>query len=201
VLPRLRPEAANSEPDGGLIARQAGYHRAVARWVFQGSGDLPRCLRRWWLGNRQWREPASSDRLPIHRSESPTGYSSAGCSPAEPASASPVTDYSSSTPIQRGNQTRCSTSLRGCSPARARRQRECHFYFARRMTFLSCADTPVPPTEIDGGARWCVFGGGATHRPAEGRFPYPRLAGAGRIFDFRDGAMAGRNRPADRSNA
>jgi hypothetical protein len=29
-----------------------------------------------------WREPASSDRLPDHRSESPTGYSSAGCSPA-----------------------------------------------------------------------------------------------------------------------
>src|SRR5436189_4978260 len=36
------------------------------------------------------REPASFDRLPVHRSESPTGYSSAGCSPAEPASASPV---------------------------------------------------------------------------------------------------------------
>jgi len=31
------------------------------------------------------------DRLPVHRSESPTGYSSAGCSPAEPASASSVT--------------------------------------------------------------------------------------------------------------
>src|SRR5437660_11460414 len=38
------------------------------------------------------REPASSDRLPVHRSEYPTAYSSAGCSPAEPASASPVTD-------------------------------------------------------------------------------------------------------------
>src|SRR5882757_7495238 len=57
----------------------------------------------------RWREPASSDRLPSHRSESPTGYSSAGCSPAEPASASPVTDNSSSILIQRGNQIRCST--------------------------------------------------------------------------------------------
>jgi hypothetical protein len=38
----------------------------------------------------KWREPASSDRLPVHRSESPTGCSSAGCSPAEPASASPA---------------------------------------------------------------------------------------------------------------
>ena len=30
------------------------------------------------------RKPTSCDRLPVHRSESPTGYSSAGCSPAEP---------------------------------------------------------------------------------------------------------------------
>ena len=37
------------------------------------------------------REPAASDRLPSYRSESPTGYSSTGGSPAEPASASPVT--------------------------------------------------------------------------------------------------------------
>ena len=56
------------------------------------------------LATTEWREPASSDRLPIHRSESPTGYSSAGCSPAEPASASPVTDNSSPNPIQRANQ-------------------------------------------------------------------------------------------------
>ena len=52
------------------------------------------------LATAEWREPASSDRLPVHRSESPTGYSSAGCSPAEPASASPVTDNSSSIPIR-----------------------------------------------------------------------------------------------------
>ena len=39
---------------------------------------------------------------------------------------------------------RCSTPLRRCSPSRApraRRERECHLYFARRVTFLSCADT------------------------------------------------------------
>src|SRR5438552_16270213 len=88
----------------------------------------------------KWREPTRSDRLPVHRSESPTGYSSAGCSPAEPASASPVTDIV----VQRGNQMRCSTPPRRCSPSRApraRRERECHLYFARRVTFLSCADT------------------------------------------------------------
>jgi hypothetical protein len=59
---------------------------------------------KWWLSNRRLAGAASSDRLPIHRSESPTGYSSAGCSPAEPASASPVTDNRSSIPIRRANQ-------------------------------------------------------------------------------------------------
>src|SRR5712671_7465345 len=121
----------------------------------------------------RWREPASSDRLPSHRSESPTGYSSAGCSPAEPASASPVTDNSSSIPIQRDNQMRCSTSLKdpvqasvtclggatsgaipdlvrprpafgcdavSCRTGRVRRHWGCHLYFARRVSFLSCAD-------------------------------------------------------------
>ena len=39
-------------------------------------------------------EPAETD-SPAHRlDESPAGYSSAGCSPAEPASASPTEDYS-----------------------------------------------------------------------------------------------------------
>jgi hypothetical protein len=36
----------------------------------------------------------------VHWSESPTGYSSAGCSPAEPACASPVTDHRSSIPMR-----------------------------------------------------------------------------------------------------
>src|SRR6201981_169359 len=51
------------------------------------------------LATAEWREPTRSDRLPVHRSESPTGYSSAGCSPAEPASASPVKDDISAIPI------------------------------------------------------------------------------------------------------
>jgi hypothetical protein len=53
------------------------------------------------MATAECREPTSSDRPPVHRSESPTGYSSAGCSPAEPASASPVSDDSSSIPIRR----------------------------------------------------------------------------------------------------
>src|SRR4029077_15392162 len=86
------------------------------------------------LATAEWREPASSDRLPVHRSESPTGYSSAGCSSAEPASASPVTDNSSLIPIRR-------LALMRCRAGPVRRQRGCHLYFAHRVTFLSCADT------------------------------------------------------------
>jgi hypothetical protein len=83
---------------------------------FSGIGrSTPMLVEMVGLATAGCREPASSARLPVHRSESPTGYSSAGCSPAEPASASPVSDNSSSIPIRRGNQMRCSTSLQGCS--------------------------------------------------------------------------------------
>jgi hypothetical protein len=102
-------------------------------------------------------EPAASDRLPVHRSESPTGYSSAGCSPAEPASASPVTDNSSSIPIRRGNQMRRSTSLQGCRPAcrcnalshwSCPPPTECHLYFAHRVTFLASTDKGPRSTRL-----------------------------------------------------
>src|SRR6202011_5601653 len=97
------------------------------------------------LATAEWREPTGSDRLPIHRSESPTGYSSAGCSPAEPTSASPVTDNSSPNPIQRANQIALLNSTAGCRQTRrSSAKRGCHLYFARRVTFLSCADTWVP---------------------------------------------------------
>ena len=99
------------------------------------------------------REPASSDRLPVHRSESPTGYSSAGCSPAEPASASPVSDIvaqpRSGETIKCAAQPHCKDAARPprprlalmpCRARRVRRQRECHLYFARRVSSLSCAD-------------------------------------------------------------
>jgi hypothetical protein len=165
-------------------------------WVFEGSGDLLRCSRRWWLGSHRAREPASSDRLPVHRSESPTGYSSPGCSPAEPASALPVTDrvaapdpamqsnallnrplpvshckdtvQASATPLAEASRGKfClderpslshlapATRLNRRSPLRplpafgcdaasrwacGRQPEGCHLYFARRVTFLSCAD-------------------------------------------------------------
>src|SRR6266436_666713 len=111
----------------------------------------------------RWREPASSDRLPSHRSESPTGYSSAGCSPAEPASASPVTDNSSSILIQRGNQIRCSTftaamqfrSRSSCPPPTggviSTLRAGCHFYLA--------------PTSIQSPS-FDAFGGGG-RRPSD----------------------------------
>ena len=121
-------------------------------WVFEGSGDLPRC----WLAIAEWREPASSDRLPVYRSESPTGYSLAGCSPAEPVSASPVADPNNPSLFRRsikcaarshGNgadQPAVSldrTQHRGNADAIGSAAPECHFYFARPVPFLSCADT------------------------------------------------------------
>jgi hypothetical protein len=67
-------------------------------WVFRDREIYPDASGDGGLATAEWRELASSDRLPVHRSESPTGYFSAGCSPAEPASASPVTDNGSSNP-------------------------------------------------------------------------------------------------------
>src|ERR1700694_253410 len=40
---------------------------AIALWLgwgFEGSGDLPRCLRRWWLCNRRVAGTGQSGRLP-----------------------------------------------------------------------------------------------------------------------------------------
>src|SRR6201989_1297404 len=97
------------------------------------------------------REPAGSDRLPVHRSESPTGYSSAGCSPAEPASASPVSDIVAQS--RSGESIKCPAHphcavqalaprlVMAPEPGRVRRRQECHLYFARRVSFLSCADS------------------------------------------------------------
>jgi DDE superfamily endonuclease len=78
---------------------QTGHHRAVCYGGFLRDEEIysdDRGLSRYWLGSRRGRQPAGFDRLPVHRSESPTGYSSVGCSPAEPASASPGIDNHSS---------------------------------------------------------------------------------------------------------
>ena len=67
------------------------------------------------------RQGPAGGRPPAHRRESPTGYSSAGCSPAEPVSASPVTNQHN--PIQLRRDPRVgqpvpdfSVSSQGCSP-------------------------------------------------------------------------------------
>ena len=97
-------------------------------------------------------EPADADRPPVQRNESPTGYSLTGCSPAEPASASPVVD--TDTPSSFRRSIKCApqphgnvqTSPRPVNPKsgqyRCNRVRGpgCHVYFARRVTFLRCAD-------------------------------------------------------------
>ena len=75
-------------------------------WLSRDREIYPDGLRRRWLGNAGWRDRP----VPIgsHPSEwiSPTGYSSAGCSPAEPASASPVADNSTSNPAP-ARQSKC----------------------------------------------------------------------------------------------
>ena len=66
---------------------------------------------------------------------------------------------------------RCSTSQQGCSSAprprlalmpcrarRVRRQRECHLYFAHRVSFLSCADTGGRARLGAGSEHWCERG-------------------------------------------
>jgi hypothetical protein len=96
-----------------------------------------------------WQPPSAGSRpVPIgSRFIGVSLHSSAGCSPAEPASASPVTDNSSPNPIQRANQIALLNSTAGCRQTRAPRPNgECHLYFARRVTFLSCADTDVERT-------------------------------------------------------
>jgi hypothetical protein len=116
---------------------------------FSGIGrSTPMACQDGGLATVERREPASSDRLPVHRSESPTGYSSAGCSPAEPASASPVTENISSIPNPATQSNALLNFRAGRRPAfacgtcaRRVRRPECHLYFARRVSFLSCADT------------------------------------------------------------
>src|ERR1700730_8038377 len=120
---------------------------------FSGIGrSTPMACQDGGLATVERREPASSDRLPVHRSESPTGYSSAGCSPAEPASASPVTENISSIPNPATQSNALLNFRAGRRPAfacgtcaRRVRRPECHLYFARRVSFLSCADILFDP--------------------------------------------------------
>ena len=65
-----------------------GNHRAMPIMGFQGSRKSTAMTSTKPSG--QDRGPISVDRPSAHRSEFPAGYSSAGCSPAEPASASPT---------------------------------------------------------------------------------------------------------------
>src|SRR5260221_4664897 len=72
-----------------LAARSnPGNQPTMAIMGFQGIGKSSAMRPR--KAPSQDRGPTGFDRPPDHRSEFPAGYSSAGCSPAEPASASPA---------------------------------------------------------------------------------------------------------------
>ena len=119
----------------------------------------------------EWREPTSSDQLPIHRSESPTGYSSAGCSPAEPASASPVTDNNSPIPIQRANQIALLNSTAGCRQTRAPRALAKR---ARGMSSLLCTPGDISILRRHTGLFFAHHGVGSEEWSADG---FTRLTG------------------------
>src|SRR5580700_9252304 len=125
------------------------------------AGDAcPDGLRRWWLGNAGWREPTSSDRLPSI---------GASLQPAIPRRVapqqSPLPLHQSPTivpqiPVRRGNQIarlNLTAGIQSRSPSSCPSPRGCHLYFARRVTFLSCADigcrspietSPASPIEM-----------------------------------------------------
>src|SRR5437660_3819675 len=98
---------------------------------------------------------------PIHRSESPTGYSSAGCSPAEPATASPVADNSTSNPGP-ARQSNCAAQSHCRDPVQVTLVPVTHrvssllctqgdISILRRQTTRSCetASSSSPPTETE----------------------------------------------------
>src|ERR1700724_1727895 len=104
----------------------------------------PDGLRRWWLGNAGWREPTSSDRLPS------IGVSLQPAIPRRVApQQSPLPLHQSPTivpqiPVRRGNQNarlNLTAGIQSRSPSSCPSPTGCHLYFARRVTFLSCADS------------------------------------------------------------
>src|ERR1700736_5976651 len=120
----------------------------------------PNGLRRWWLCNAGWREPTSSDRLPS------IGVSLQPAIPRRVApQQSPLPLHQSPTivpqiPVRRGNQNarlNLTAGIQSRSPSSCPSPTGCHLYFARRVTFLSCADincrspietSPASPIEM-----------------------------------------------------
>ena len=58
----VRGDRGNPVPyrDNGIVPAKPATVAPWRGWVFEGSGDLLRCSRRWWLGNHRAREPESS---------------------------------------------------------------------------------------------------------------------------------------------
>ena len=124
-------------------------------WVFEGSGDLPRCSRRWWLGNRR-----SGGSRPVSIGSRSIGVS---LQPAIPRRVAPrqsplplhqspaiIAQFQSSEPITFAAQLHCGDAgklaLLGLPPTGG-----CHLYFASPVTFLYCADrcAAIPAGRLD----------------------------------------------------
>jgi hypothetical protein len=133
----------------------------VARWVFQVSGDLPR-----WLAEVVARHAPSGGSRPVPISSQPIGVSLQPAIPRRVAPQhSPLPLHQSPTivpqiPVRRGNQIarlNLTAGIQSRSPSSCPSPRGCHLYFARRVTFLSCADigcrspietSPASPIEM-----------------------------------------------------
>src|SRR5258708_20245282 len=111
--------------------------------LFRYREIYPEGSRRWWLGKAGWREVSSSDRLPS------IGVSLQPAIPRRVApQQSPLPLHQSPTivpqiPVRRGNQIarlNLTAGILSRSPS-CPSPTGCHLYFARRVTFLSCADT------------------------------------------------------------
>ena len=110
---------------------------------FSGIGRSTPMLEKMEVGNAGWREPTSSDRLPS------IGVSLQPAIPRRVApQQSPLPLHQSPTiipqiPVRRGNQIarlNLTAGIQSRSPSSRPSPTGCHLYFARRVTFLSCAD-------------------------------------------------------------
>src|ERR1700724_3379641 len=151
----------------------------------------PDGLRRWWLGNAGWREPTSSDRLPS------IGVSLQPAIPRRVApQQSPLPLHQSPTivpqiPVRRGNQNarlNLTAGIQSRSPSSCPSPTGCHLYFARRVTFLSCADkaearAPCRTSPCTASHTFAVFGRLRTGIPAPATMRYsdPGIVPFGRL--------------------
>jgi hypothetical protein len=147
VLPWLRPDPAafpciSLRNEIALPTRPPS--RRGQRGFLRDREIYPDACRKCWHGDRRVAGAGHCRSAPGHRSESPTGYSSAGCSPAEPASASPVANTNNPSSFRRSikcaarPQARAQTSRGLMASEPTSGQCRCNRLRDTRVSFLLC---------------------------------------------------------------